>query len=317
MECLKLDNARYLNTKELTEAERNNRTLDYLGGFELMDSEMRMFIIEGLGGPGNSMEQFYRANERERPNDKKFKMLYNPEVRFKDRLYMDFQVALKKIKLRDPLTKIMGSPDIYLRSKVPEDMYDTLQKFAEMRKLDRATIVRDLNLFPCTTNILTLERKYGDSLNFEDLNGFKKKRRKKRTENSAGRSGSGSDASPSKSRVTGTQFTEVMSQTAVSKSELTPVAKPEDDYESEEEESLVIAKKWKADTDCKNANFEASLKARTMKPAPNFKTVNKERVHSMNTGRPLKERVEIPDGVEVYPYGNQKLNIWEFQKEQL
>ena len=37
----------------------------------------------------------------------------------------------------------------------------------------------------------------------------------------------------------------------------------------------------------------------------------------MNSGRPLKQRVEVPDGVEVYPYGNQKLNIWEFQKEQL
>jgi hypothetical protein len=67
----------------------------------------------------------------------------------------------------------MGAPDIYLRSKVPEDMYDTLQKFAEMRKLDRASLVRDFNLFPVPINLLTLERKYGDSLNFEDLNGFR------------------------------------------------------------------------------------------------------------------------------------------------
>ena len=112
-----------------------------------MDSEMRMYVIEGLGGAGRSMNQFYLANERQRPNDKKFKMLYNPDVRFKNRLYMDFQCAIKKIKLRDPLTKTMSEPDIYLRSKVPEDMYDTLQKFAEMRKLDRANLVRDFNLF--------------------------------------------------------------------------------------------------------------------------------------------------------------------------
>ena len=32
----------------------------------------------------------------------------------------------------------------------------------------------------------------------------------------------------------------------------------------------------------------------------------------MNTGRPLKQRIDVPDGVEIYPYGNQKLNIWEF-----
>ena len=53
---LNLENARYLNTKELTEAERSDRSLDFLGGFELMDSEFRMFIIEGLGGRGHSMD---------------------------------------------------------------------------------------------------------------------------------------------------------------------------------------------------------------------------------------------------------------------
>ena len=52
-------------------------------------------------------------------------------------------------------------------------MYDTLQKFAELRKLDRANLIKEFNLFPETENLLTLERKYGDSLNFEDLNGFK------------------------------------------------------------------------------------------------------------------------------------------------
>ena len=62
--CLNLENARYLNTKELSEEERADRSLDFLGGFELMDSEFRMFIIEGIGGPGRSMEQFYKANER-------------------------------------------------------------------------------------------------------------------------------------------------------------------------------------------------------------------------------------------------------------
>ena len=53
---LHLENSRYLNTKELTAEERADRTLDYLGGFEIMDSEFRMFVFEGLGGPGCGME---------------------------------------------------------------------------------------------------------------------------------------------------------------------------------------------------------------------------------------------------------------------
>lgn len=199
LKCLNLENSRYLNTKELSEAERKNRLLDYLGGFELIDKEMRVFIFEGLSGNGNSMNQFYLANERQRPNDKKFKMLYNPAIRYKQRLYQEFNVAIKKIKLRDSLSSIMSAPDIYLRSKVPEDMYDTLQKFAEIRKLDRANLVRDFNLFPSVTNLLTLERKYGDSLLFEDLNGFKQKKKRK-TRSSV--EGGVIDASDSKSQAT-------------------------------------------------------------------------------------------------------------------
>lgn len=126
MQNLQLENSRYLNTKEFSEEEKKNRKLDFIGGFELMDSEMRIYIFEGLGGEGRGMDLFYNYNLRQRPNDKKFKLLYNPDVRFKYRMYTDFNVAIKKIKLRETITKIMGSPDVYLRSKVPEDIYDTL-----------------------------------------------------------------------------------------------------------------------------------------------------------------------------------------------
>ena len=37
----------------------------------------------------------------------------------------------------------------------------------------------------------------------------------------------------------------------------------------------------------------------------------------MSSGRPLKLRIEVPEGVEVFPYGSQRGNIWETQKEQL
>lgn len=178
--CLGLENSRYLNTRELTTEERSSRKIDFLSGFELMDSDFRLYIIEGLGGEGKSMNQFYLENQRQRPNDKKYKLLYNPEVRFKHRIYMDFNVSIKKIKLRDTITMIMGDPDIYLRSKVPEDIYDTVQKIAEMRKLDRISLVRDFNLFPLTDRLLNLERKYGDSLSHEDLYGVPAKPKKRR-----------------------------------------------------------------------------------------------------------------------------------------
>lgn len=32
----------------------------------------------------------------------------------------------------------------------------------------------------------------------------------------------------------------------------------------------------------------------------------------MQGRRPLKQRLQIPEGVDVFMYGGQKLNIWEF-----
>lgn len=317
---LQLENSRYLNTKELSEEERKDRTLDFLGAFEIMDSEFRMFIIEGLGGKGRGLDKFYRMNERERPNDKKFKMLYNPLVRYKNRMYLDFNVAIKKIKLRDTLTKIMGSPDVYLRSKVPQDMYDTLQKFAEIRKADRAGLVRDFNLFPITQNLLTLERKYGDSLNHEDLYGFKQ-RRKRRAKNTIMNESGNLVMEDEKDGVTEKQSqmsldkdgesafgASVTQQTVLN-------AKPEE--EESDEESEVVQQKRNPDTDCLNTQFEKSLRQRKEEDMKDYQRINIQTVHKMNSGRPLKQRIEVPEHVEVYPYGNQKGNIWEFQKEQL
>ena len=55
MQLLGVDNVMYLNTKELSQKERDDRSMDFLGGFQLIDSEMRLYVIEGLGGPGNSV----------------------------------------------------------------------------------------------------------------------------------------------------------------------------------------------------------------------------------------------------------------------
>ena len=73
-----------------------------------------------------------------------------------------------------------------------------------------------------------------------------------------------------------------------------------------------IPVKRKADTECKNNDFELHMKERTATGPDDFQRKNRDRIASLNTGRPLKERLTIPEGVDVFQYGNQKLNIWEF-----
>jgi hypothetical protein len=73
----------------------------------------------------------------------------------------------------------------------------------------------------------------------------------------------------------------------------------------------------KAETVCHNDAFLETLKARQSQSPRNVWAENQELLKSMSHGRPPKPRMSIPEGVEVFMYGNQKLNIWEFQKEQL
>jgi hypothetical protein len=107
-------------------------------------------------------------------------MLYNTEIKFKERAYMDFNFALKLIKLRSPLTQIVMGPDIYIRSKVPEKMFEIWIKFAEIRNLDRSNLVTNLDLYPDYSTLIVFERMYGDSISYYDQHGTNKKRRRRR-----------------------------------------------------------------------------------------------------------------------------------------
>ena len=42
------DNLKSITTKALSEEEKKDRSLDFLGGFEIIDNDCRMFVLEGL-----------------------------------------------------------------------------------------------------------------------------------------------------------------------------------------------------------------------------------------------------------------------------
>lgn len=279
LEGLNLENVRHLNTKEFSDTEKQNRLLDFIGGFELMDSEFRMVVLEGLGGKGHSMNKFYNMNLRSQPNQRRLKLLYNPNVRFKFRLYWDFNASIKRIKLRDTLTKIMSSPDVFLRSKVPEEIYDTLQKLAEMRKFDRIKYLKDYNLFPESERLLALERKYGNSLNYKDLYGIPQKQKKKKVD--------------------------------VVEPTLLLTKDQEESMRQTQQESLK-----KVTIDERATNYSEERTKHRSQPKLQKSTKNNLGFTPKNKVA-RRERLELPEGAEVYLYSGQKLNYFEQQKEEI
>ena len=71
-------------------------------------------------------------------------------------------------------------------------------------------------------------------------------------------------------------------------------------------------------SDSQNHEFARTLNERSKQPARNIIHDNKTLARSMQTtNRGPQERLIVPEGVEQFMYGNQKLNVWEWQKEQL
>ena len=69
----------------------------------------------------------------------------------------------------------MLDPNIYLRTKVPENIYQTINKLHRLRKATRINETRDFNSYPSVENLIKLERKYGDSLTNMDRNCIREK----------------------------------------------------------------------------------------------------------------------------------------------
>lgn len=140
-------------------------------------------------------------------------------------------------------------------------MFDTLQKFAEIRKLDRQSLVRDFNLYPSAENLLTLERKYGDSLSLYDLAGIKpkKNRRHKGGDGVPSTTDGRSEGMSYETRTVGT-VEDLTIRSATAPENHSRLHNPvKDDTSSDDDDQLHQTQKRKAPTDCHNKEFSQSI----------------------------------------------------------
>ena len=72
-----------------------------------------------------------------------------------------------------------------------------------------------------------------------------------------------------------------------------------DKNDSEEEEEANQVQKRNPDTEARNPDFVELLKLREAENSKSMMLLNKTRVSEMCTGRSLKPRIDVPEGVEV------------------
>merc|ERR1719262_1918426 len=189
--------SRALATRQLTDAEKKDHTLDILTGFIVMDRTSRIILIQGLRS--GALKDVVEAVGRPQKNHKKWKMLYHPEVGFSERRYVHFDLCLKQIKLRQhSLEVLMQRPDLYDRSRTEEDVAVTLECLMEMKRAERMHVLKLNSSFPTARNLLIIETQYGDFVTDLELEGGCVED-DNRTEGQRSKSSKGGRTSPTKS----------------------------------------------------------------------------------------------------------------------
>jgi len=158
-------------SKELTEEEQNNNEIDYISGIQIMDSELRLTIIEGI--TGKAMIKVKSSFPKNQMNDQNHMNFSDCSILFDKRLYSKFNLTVKYIKLRQNLRDILTKFDIYVNANKYRNIYDTFMNLGSILRSETMKDISTSNSFPEADKLLELERKYGDILNKEDLTGNK------------------------------------------------------------------------------------------------------------------------------------------------
>ncbi len=169
-----LPHAESLRSYQLTEEEvemANNGELDILTGFQVVDNEFRIVVLEGLSQQG--IQTLFQRIPKIK-NSEQCRILSDRTVRYTERLYTPFEVDIKVIRLRDPLRLIMQSPEIYDTFKVDLACQQALVYLANLRSTLRSNALARTQSFPTVEMLSKLESKYGESVSIEDLDGVPK-----------------------------------------------------------------------------------------------------------------------------------------------
>lgn len=181
-EAFKLKSVKEIYTRTLSAEELDDNIIDYISGFQVIDQNLRITILEGITGKSMSLIK-EKLPKLELNTDKK-KIFCNSKILFNKRIYSNFNLCLKFIKLRNPLAHILNTADIYLKANKYREIFNAFMQLGFVLQSPTFESITNANLFPSFESLTQLERKYADIINDEDLSGIaSEKKKKKKAEN--------------------------------------------------------------------------------------------------------------------------------------
>ena len=246
--AFQLRSVKEIYTRNLTDEERDNNEIDYISGFQLLDKNIRITIIEGITEKGMALVK--EKLPKYQMNTNTFMVFADKNVLFNKRIYSKFDLSLKYIKLRDTLNSILTTFPIYMIADKYREIYNAFLNFGSILNSRTMKEISNANLFSEADSLLMLERKYADILNDEDMTGIKatKKKRKKKID---------LEKQMAYTVASGFSFEKIDNK---SKTEVQSVINEKDSQIAIKEELENKDKAYKAKLDSYNKEFEDALK---------------------------------------------------------
>ncbi|KAK7127703.1 hypothetical protein R3I93_020321 [Phoxinus phoxinus] len=160
---------RVLSGHKISAKEKENKRLNVLTGFHLMDTALHLLVLEGLKDQAVKRLWTTVPIKLDGDEEEQVTVLYNSELSFSKRLYAMLDVGLSPICLLRPLETIMMEPLVFIRNTVPHACLEAMKRISHIRHAKKLQEAVHLNLFPSTDMVLSLSKEFGSDLGRKEL----------------------------------------------------------------------------------------------------------------------------------------------------
>jgi len=157
-----------LSTYKLSDEQAMDKSLNIVTGCQVIDGRFHIFILEGLRD--SSIKMIWNNLDHPQPKDDEFfRVLYNSEMSFAQRLYLSLDVDLTRVRLYQPLSDIVKQPLLYVRDMIPKLCFDAVTKLFQLCQCTSLHNAVRNEILPTAEMIVSLAKEFGVPLRPDDF----------------------------------------------------------------------------------------------------------------------------------------------------
>ncbi|XP_026131380.1 uncharacterized protein cfap92 [Carassius auratus] len=160
---------RLLSGHKIRAKDSENKRLNVLTGFHVMDKALHLFVLEGFKDQAVKRLWTTVPIKLDGDEEEQVSALYNSDLSFSERLYDMLDVGLSPICLVKPIETILMEPLVFIRNTVPHACLEALKCISHICKAKKLQEVVHHDLFPSADMMLSLSKEFGSDLGRGEL----------------------------------------------------------------------------------------------------------------------------------------------------